>query len=268
LVGRDRLPILVRSTPNTDHKFNALVPVAKCHMETFAWLCDIMPMMRRRTFTFGLGSIALGMPSLCIGQPDLRPLRRGWDFVPSITILFTEEADPRLPLVGDATAFWNNAFSELATQFRLGGLTHVRGAIPVEDLKMLAANVVGTGRPARELPESVRRIKGNIVVALSDGDFISFAARPATGEKALVAIKDHRLFPLTLPNVARNVIAHELGHVIGLPHNDDPTTLMCGRPAPCRPDLFTAEGAKYFPLSDVDNGNLRRMYPPSWRAAH
>jgi hypothetical protein len=189
------------------------------------------------------------------------PLRRGWDFVPSITVLFTEEADPRLPLVGDATAFWNNAFSELATQFRLGGLTHVRDAIPVEDLKMLAANVVGTGRPARELPESVRRIKGNIVVALSDGDFISFAARPTTGEKALVAIKDHRLFPLTLPNVARNVIAHELGHVIGLPHNDDPTTLMCGRPAPCRPDLFTAEGAKYFPLSDVDNGNLRRMYP-------
>jgi hypothetical protein len=86
-------------------------------------------------------------------------------------------------------------------------------------------------------------------------------------DKTLVAIKNQRLFPLTLPNVARNVIAHELGHAIGLGHNDDPTTLMCGRPAPCRPGLFAAEGAKYFPLSEVDKGNLRRMYPSTWRAA-
>ena len=225
-------------------------------------------MMNRRTFTLRLGSIALGMPSLCMAQPGPRPLPRGWSFVPSITVLFTEEGDPRLPLVGDAAAFWNDVFSGHATQFRLGRLSKVRGAIPVEDLKMIAANVVGTGRPVRELPESVRRITGNIVVALSDGDFISFAARPPAGDKALVAIKDRHLYPLTLPNVARNVIAHELGHAIGLPHNDDPTTLMCGRPAPCRPELFTAEAARYFPLSDVDKGNLRRMYPPSWRAAH
>jgi hypothetical protein len=188
--------------------------------------------------------------------------------VPSITVLFTEEGDPRLPLVGDAVAFWNNIFSELATQFSLGSLTRVNGAVPVADLKMLAANIVGAGRPARELPESVKRLTGNIIVVLSNGDFISFAARPGTVDKAVVAIKDHHLFPLTFPNVARNVIAHELGHAIGLPHNDDPTTLMCGRPAPCRPDLFAAEGAKYFPLSEVDKSNLRRMYPPTWRAAH
>ena len=135
--------------------------------------------------------------------------------------------------------------------------------IPVEDLKMLSTN--GTGLPARELPESVRRITGDIIVALSDGDFISFAAR--RGDKVLVAIKNYRLWPLTLPNVARNVIAHELGHAIGLPHNDDPTMLMCGRPAPCRPDLVASEVEKYFPLSELDKGNLRRMYPPNWRAA-
>ena len=227
----------------------------------------MVPIMDRRTFTIGLGSLAVGVPSLGIAQPEMRLLPRGWNIVPSITVLFTEDGDPRLPLVGDAAAFWNNVFSELATQFRLGGLTQVRGAIPVEDLKMLSANIVGTGRPARQLPESAKRIIGDIVVALSDGDFISFATPPATGDKALVAIKNHGLFPLTLPNVARNVIAHEFGHAIGLPHNEDPTTLMCGRPAPCRPELFAAEGAKYFPLSEADRGNLRRMYPPSWRAA-
>ena len=136
-----------------------------------------MPIMNRRTVTFGLGSIALGMPSLCIAQPAVQrslALPRGWNFAPSISVLLTEEGDPRVALVADA-------FSELATQFRLGALTQVGGAVPVQDLKMLAANIVGTGRPARELPESVRRLTGNIVVALSDGDFISFAARPAPG---------------------------------------------------------------------------------------
>ena len=226
--------------------------------------------MNRRMLTFGLASTALGAASLCIAQPGVRrlfALRRGWSFVPSVTVLSTEQDDPRLPLVGDAVAFWNKVLAEIATPFRLGAVTQLAGAIPVEDLKMLSLNTVGTGRSA-ELPESVRRITGNMVVALSDGNFISFASRPAPGDRALVAIKDHRLYPLTLPNVVRNVIAHELGHAIGLFHNDDPTTLMCGRPAPCRPDVFASEHARYFPLSEIEKDNLRRMYPPTWRPAH
>jgi hypothetical protein len=91
-----------------------------------------------------------------------------------------------------------------------------------------------------KLPESLKRIEGNIVVLLSEGEFISFAAPRAALNKAVVAIRNYSSFPLTLPNVARNVIAHEFGHAIGLSHNADPTTLMCGRPAPCRPDLFAS----------------------------
>jgi hypothetical protein len=82
-------------------------------------------------------------------------------------------------------------------------------------------------------------------------------------EKGLVAIKSVRAYPLTLPNVARNVIAHELGHAIGLAHNSDPTMLICGRPAPCRPMAF-----QYFRRSGLSKqmqrvSNLGHFLP--WR---
>jgi predicted Zn-dependent protease len=56
-----------------------------------------------------------------------------------------------------------------------------------------------------------------------------------------------RLYPLTLPNVARNVIAHELGHAIGLSHNDDPNYLMCGRRRRAVRMLFVQAESATFP---------------------
>ena len=65
--------------------------------------------------------------------------------------------------------------------------------------------------------------------------------------------------------MARNVIAHELGHAIGLRHNADATKLMCGRPAPCRPDAFAADTPRYFPLTAEEKARLLAMYPANWR---
>src|SRR5262249_26155258 len=137
---------------------------------------------------------------------------RAWNFPPSITIV-ADKDDPRIPLVGDAVAFWNSTFMALGVSFRLGTVMEVVSVVPSEDLMMLSRRA---GWPTLRLPESIRLIDGDIVVALSDGEFISFSARTIIGDKAAIGIKDYRSYPLTLPNVTRNVIAHELGHVIGL----------------------------------------------------
>jgi hypothetical protein len=95
-------------------------------------------------------------------------------------------------------------------------------------------------------------------VALSHGDFISFGLRGSRDRKGLVGMRRVDIPPLSLPNVLRNVTAHELGHVLGLRHNSDPATLMCGRPASCRPALFASERPHFFPLTEADRMTLRQ----------
>jgi len=62
-------------------------------------------------------------------------------------------------------------------------------------------------------------------------------------------------------SVDQNIIAHELGHAIGLGRNNDPTKLMCGRPVPGRPnDWRRTDG--FVPLTDVEKAYLLKIYPP------
>src|SRR5215831_5709425 len=173
-------------------------------------------------------------------QAQLPP--RGVDGVPLTKVprilISGGSGDERVPLVHAAVSHWNGLLAGMGSGFRLGPVSFGGSS---------------SGQP------------GAIVVVLSDGEFISHVNRLPGGQGAVAMIRNTNTPPMSLPNVPRNVIAHELGHAIGLGHNSDPAMLMCGRPAPCRPGLFASQTARYFPLGAAERSRLLAMYPPGWK---
>jgi hypothetical protein len=201
--------------------------------------------------------LILGFSGIVSGQS------RGWNKIPAVVVL-GREGDSRNQLVSDAVDFWNKQLAEIGSGFRLGSITFISEIIPPEELVDLSKTVLDRGGTL-EPPPSLMKIEGDLIIALSDGDFVSFAARfPNTG-KRLIGIRSFQRPPFRFTNVGRNLIAHELGHAIGLGHNDGPANLMCGRPAPCRPDAFRSNVERYFPLTEQEKQFLLKLYPPTWK---
>jgi len=189
----------------------------------------------------------------------------GWRIAPNIVVV-SAERDARLALVDEAIAFWNGTLQEIGSGLRLGPVTRVVQPIPEGALQSLSMAVLANPRGPIDAPEGLRDLPGDLTVFLAKSEFVSFAGPFLADQKRVVGIRPADRLPLTYPDVMRNVIAHELGHAIGLGHNADPTKLMCGRPAPCRPDAFHSNEPRIFPLTDDDRRRLRALYPPDWKA--
>jgi hypothetical protein len=184
-----------------------------------------------------------------------------WRHAPKITVV-SDRGDSRLRAVDEAVAFWNRSLAEIGSGFRLGSLGHVAQPIPEEALQAMSEQVLSSGGRSVSIPPALRDLPGDITIVLANSAFVSFTS-PRFGEtsKRIVGIRGTRFPPMSLPNVPRNVIAHELGHAIGLGHNSDPATLMCGRPASCRPDLFRSNQRRMFPLTENEKARLLTLYP-------
>ena len=183
-----------------------------------------------------------------------------WRRVPGVVVV-AAAGDPRAPLVDEAVAFWNKTLAELGSGFRLGSVRHVVQVLPEEALQAMSPMVVEGPRGGVNTPPALRDPPGDITVYLAQSEFVSFTGPFDASGKRVIGIRGLRFPPMNLPNVPLNVITHELGHSIGLGHNGDPTKLMCGRPAPCRPALFRAETPHIFPLTDDERRQLSAMYP-------
>ena len=173
-----------------------------------------------------------------------------------------DPTDPRVPPAREAVAYWNRELLRLGRRIHFDSATIRSDSIPDELLRAASGEaVLGRGPATTRLLGTLSEEPADIVIALSQTDLISFSVRWRAGSRGVVGVRRSDIPPLSLPNTVRNVVAHELGHVLGLDHNGDSTTLMCGRPARCRPAAFASDHVRFFPLTGSDDHRLQERWP-------
>lgn len=182
-----------------------------------------------------------------------------------VVIFSPTTGDRRLPLTREALAFWNSTLSDLRLSARLSETALVVASPLTRTLENYAqrlwrqAGRLTAGQPGPKAPRELHTVEGDIVVFLSKQRLMSFAWPVDQSERYFVAIGTRANNPEDGPVATHNVVAHELGHALGLAHNGDGSALMC---SPCRSTLVANYKDRFLPLTPADRTRLSQLYNP------
>ncbi len=180
-----------------------------------------------------------------------------------VIILTPSLDDPRLAAAREALAFWNRTLAGLGLGVRLTEAAVITESPLTRPLENYAqrlwrqAGRISAGENGPRPPDELRGMEGDIVLLLSRQHLMSFAWPVDRTERYFVAIGTRSNDPVKSPVAVHNVVAHELGHALGLVHNNFPAALMC---SPCRSSLIASYKERFLPLTANDRARLQALY--------
>ena len=183
-----------------------------------------------------------------------------------VVIITRDAADARVTQTREAVTFWNDTLSDLGLGVRLREADLIIASPDSRALENYARQVsqrggrIPRGAAGPQPPTELTDVQADVVVLLSRQPLMPFAwplPNMAGSNGYLVAIRAAEPWSPGDDKVLRNVIAHELGHTLGLIHNRSRATLMCG---PCSSAAAEDNSLEWLPLTSEDRVRLRALH--------
>lgn len=180
-----------------------------------------------------------------------------------IIVVSPTDNDPRLVSLREGISFWNRVLGELEVDLRLVESDLLIASEHEQALENYTRKIwqqAGRQRAGDfrlSEPEVLRVVGGETVVFFSAQPTMAFAWPLRQSPNYFIAIPRESKSASAQGGTTRNVIAHELGHMLGLVHRDDPLVLMC---SPCRTEEAITDDYGFLELTDGDRQRLRELH--------